>query len=89
MKDGTPRVVDGFGPIVFSTNGFDKKQFAPAEKAAMRWKKKGKEGEREIRRGGAKSDASNRQEILKGNFRLKTHINSATSSPVTILEISS
>jgi hypothetical protein len=36
MKDGTPRVVDGFGPIVFSTNGFDKKQFAPAEKAAMR-----------------------------------------------------
>jgi hypothetical protein len=35
MNDGTPRVVDGFGPIVFSTSGFDRKQLAPAEKAAM------------------------------------------------------
>jgi hypothetical protein len=44
MNDGTPRVVDGFGPIVFSTSGFDRKQLAPAEKAAMREKDEDSEG---------------------------------------------
>jgi hypothetical protein len=61
MNDGTPRVVDGFGPIVFSTSGFDRKQLAPAEKAAMREK----DEDREQSEGWAMLFASNTTQDLE------------------------